>query len=131
MKTSKADKYFSLFIRLRDSDENGIATCITCGLRREAKYLDCGHYIKRQHMATRFKEMNCAAQCKGCNRFQQGRDVIFRQKLVDKYGEDEVLILESYKRKNRKIGSWELGIIAKEYKEKANEIAKQKGLELW
>ena len=67
-----ADKWFSEFIRLRDSDENGIATCITSGRRAHWREMDCGHYLSRAKMATRYDERNAHAQTKMSNRFQGG-----------------------------------------------------------
>ena len=131
MKTTKADKHFSLYIRLRDADENGVGTCITCGTRKEVKYMDCGHYIKRQHMATRFSEINCHTQCKRCNAFEQGNDAKFRQALVGLYGEQNVNLLEAERHKTVRRSAYEMDVIAKHYKEKAIELAKEKGIELW
>ena len=37
-------------------------------------------------MATRFDEYNCAAQCKKCNAFEQGRDTDFAQYISQQYG---------------------------------------------
>lgn len=56
------DTVFSLFIRfVRDKDK----PCITCG--RFYDEYDNGHFQVRQHMNTRFSEMNCAVQCRACN----------------------------------------------------------------
>jgi hypothetical protein len=62
-----ADKWFSEFIRLRDSDEFGRVTCVTCSHRGHWRELQCGHWITRGHEATRFDERNCTTQCRGCN----------------------------------------------------------------
>ena len=63
----KLDKVFSLFIRYRDAMPNGYFQCISCGQIKRFEQADCGHYINRQHMNTRFDEMNCNAQCRHCN----------------------------------------------------------------
>lgn len=131
MKTTSADKWFSLYIRIRDCDENRIAKCCTCGKVIDVKYADCGHFIKRQHMATRFDEKNCAAQCKYCNRFEQGKDVDFERYLIKRWGEDAVLLLKSGKRNTKKMSTFELDLLAIEYKQKAVELAKEKGIEPW
>ena len=39
------DKVFSGFIRLRDADDRGYVSCITCGSIHFWKDIDCGHYI--------------------------------------------------------------------------------------
>ena len=69
-----ADKWFSEWIRLRDSDENGMAFCVTSRkrIRKHWRDLDCGHYISRAKMATRYNERNAHAQSGSANRFQGG-----------------------------------------------------------
>jgi hypothetical protein len=130
MITSKADKYFSLFIRIRDT-EDGLCRCITCGRLAHPKEMDCGHYLKRQHQATRFSEINTAAQCGKCNRFEQGRDVIFRQRLIERYGEAKIVLLEEAARKSVKRTKTELDAIADYYKLKAKKLSKEKGIPIW
>ena len=131
MKRSNADKWFSLYIRLRDCDENRLGNCITCGKIVDVKYSDCGHYVKRQHQVTRFSEINCQLQCKRCNAFEQGRDAIFRQWLVDRYGEDKVLLLESSRHTTCKRPKYVMDELERIYKEKAKTLAQQKGIKLW
>jgi hypothetical protein len=130
MITTKADKWFSLFIRLRDSDENGYCTCCTCGTIRYYKNLDCGHWIKRQHQAARFNEKNCHAQCKNCNAFEQGRDSDFEKFILNKYGEQTINLLKASKNSHFKRSKLELDLLAKEYELKAKELAKQKGIKI-
>lgn len=131
MKTTKADKWFSIYIRLRDSDENGIGKCCTCGVMKPIKQMDCGHFIKRQHMATRYSEMNCAIQCKRCNAFEQGRDLDFEKYLKNRYGEEDIEILKIMKKASFKTSQFLLDLIEKTYKERAQELSKEKGIELW
>lgn len=94
----KLDKVFSLFIRYRDTMPNGYFQCISCGQIKRFEQADCGHYINRQHMNTRFDEMNCNAQCRHCNRFMEGNIQDYRRRLVAKYGERSVLLLEAKKK---------------------------------
>ena len=128
---SKADKWFSLYIRLRAADDNGFGECVTCGKVKHVKEMDCGHYVKRQHQATRFSEINCQLQCKRCNAFEQGRDAIFRQYLVDRYGEDKVLLLEASRHTTCKRPGYVMDELERIYKEKAKTLAQQKGIKLW
>lgn len=67
-----ADKWFSQWIRLRDSDEEGFIVCVTSGKRMHWKDSDCGHYISRAKLATRYDERNAHAQGGMANRFQGG-----------------------------------------------------------
>lgn len=130
-KTTTADKWFSLFIRLRDSDENGYAKCCTCSRIAHAKNMDTGHFLKRQYQAVRFSEINCNTQCKHCNNFEQGNDVKYREFLVRKYGEAKILLLEASKRQTVKRSANDLKMIADYYKEKVAELMKDKNFSKW
>ena len=66
---AKLDRVFSEYIRLRDTEgrtKDGFFKCISCGQIKPYSQADCGHYIGRQHMATRYNEINCNAQCRYC-----------------------------------------------------------------
>jgi 5-methylcytosine-specific restriction endonuclease McrA len=79
----KLDKVFSKFIRQRDGSRvYSLGNCISCG-----KYskLQCGHFIKRQYMGTRWSEENCAGQCVHCNYALQGNDIEFAKGLQKRY----------------------------------------------
>lgn len=129
MKTHLADKWFSIYIRLRDS-EDGYCTCITCGAIKSWKEVDCGHWIKRQHMGTRFDERNCAAQCKKCNYFEQGRSAEHEQYIVKRYGYPIRDLLKSAERNCKKYSVTELELLAEHYQKKANNLANQKEIEI-
>jgi len=99
------DKIFSYYIRLRDSEEYGNCQCISCG-RVHYWYnsgMDCGHYIKRQWMGTRFNEYNCNAQCRYCNNYLQGNDIEYRKGLEKKIGAEKLAIMEAIPKHRRKI----------------------------
>ena len=131
MKTTTADKYFSLFIRIRDAHDGYIGACSTCGRIGNIKNMDCGHFIKRQFSATRFSEENCHLQCKSCNNFLQGNDNKFKDYITKKHGEKTVLLLEASKRQSVKRSANDLKQLADYYKKKAIELAKEKGIEIW
>ena len=90
------DKWFSLYIRLRNADDNGNNQCCTCGTIDNWKKLQCGHFVSRKHLATRFHEMNCFPQCVSCNIFKYGEQWKFGQFLDRNLGEgvsEELVIL--------------------------------------
>lgn len=92
---AKADRYFSEYIRLRDSDQNCNAICITCRKVAHISEMDAGHFIDRSHKATRYEEQNVNAQCRACNRFQSGRQYEHGIAIDLKYGAgtaDELLL---------------------------------------
>ena len=116
------DRVFSLYIRLRDSDSNGFGRCITCGRVRHYKKADCGHYMKRQYLATRYDEKNCNLQCKHCNAFLQGANEIYKVKIDEKYGPGTSGILEIKSRNPSKFDRFIYGVLIREYREKLKEF---------
>ena len=89
------DKYFSLFIRLRDADCLGMVECFTCGNFKYYKAgMQNGHFQSRSNLNTRFDEENCQPQCVGCNMFKQGEQFKFATNLDAKYGEGKAVELQ-------------------------------------
>ena len=125
---AKLDKVFSRYIRLRDCMPNGYFRCISCGQIKPYEQADCGHYINRRQMITRFDEMNCNAQCRHCNRFMEGNLQGYRDGLIAKYGERDVLLLEAKKKETRKYSDFELVELTKYYKALGDKLSKEKGL---
>ncbi len=125
----KLDKVFSEFIRLRDSKKFGYKffQCISCGLVKPYEQADCGHYINRQHMSTRFDEMNCNAQCHSCNRFDEGNMSGYRQGLKARYGEQRVLLLELKKNETRQYSDFEYTALINYYKKLIKQMKDEKG----
>ena len=66
------DRVFSIWCRSKDADENGIVSCVTCGLRKHWRQMDAGHYCPRQDLNTRWDMRNVWPQCKACNGFRGG-----------------------------------------------------------
>jgi hypothetical protein len=83
---NKLDTIFSEFIRLRDSDHQGICKCITCGDFKHWRDIDCGHFITRDNMGTRWEEENCHTQCQHCNRFKSGKQFEHSLAVDQKHG---------------------------------------------
>lgn len=125
---ARLDREFSLYVRLRDTMPNGYFRCISCGQLKPFGQADCGHYINRQHMSTRYDEMNCNAQCRKCNRFMEGNMSGYRHGLVAKYGERNVLLLEAKKNQARKYSDFEYSELIKYYKALNAKLRKEKGL---
>jgi len=81
----KLDAVFSQYIRLKDADEFGNATCFTCGKVDHWKKLQNGHFQSRKHYATRWDEMNCQVQCVSCNMFKGGEQFLFGKYLDERF----------------------------------------------
>lgn len=125
----KLDKVFSQYIRLRDMiPGTTIFRCISCGMIKPINQADCGHYINRQHMSTRYSEVNCNAQCRSCNRFDEGNIQGYRRGLVLKYGEARVCLLESTKYEMRKYSEFEYKALISHYQGEIKRILKERGL---
>lgn len=121
MKLTKLDTVFSIYIRKRDSVD-GIIMCISCGKPVKWEQSDCGHYINRKHMATRFDEQNCNAQCRSCNRFDEGNIQGYRRGLIRKIGEKAIQLLEIRKFNTCKLSQSEINILEKYYKQKTKAL---------
>ena len=119
------DKWFSLYIRIRDANEYGMVQCFTCGVVRGYKDgMQNGHFQSRKHMATRFDEENCQNQCIKCNMFSQGEQFKFGINLDAKYGEGTAEELEFLARTTMKFSSYDYedkisyyGLLVKNLKE--------------
>ena len=120
----KLDKVFSEFIRLRDSKPYGFTSfrCISCGRVLPFSMADCGHFVKRSNMATRWDEENCHAQCIDCNRFRDGNYEEFRKNLVIKLGSGKVEELIRRGHQTVKFSKSEIDEKTKYYKDKIKEI---------
>ena len=91
----KLDAVFSKYIRWKHADNNGLCKCFTCGVIKEVKGIQNGHFIPRNILITRFDEDNCRPQCIGCNLYGNGKFVDFRENLVKELGEKKVKEMEA------------------------------------
>tara|TARA_R100001594_G_scaffold135352_1_gene177024 strand:- start:229 stop:636 length:408 start_codon:yes stop_codon:yes gene_type:complete len=124
------DKYFSLYIRLRDSNEYGMVQCFTCGIVKEYnKGMQCGHFQSRSHLATRFDEQNCQPQCVGCNMFKQGEQYKFALQLDGKYGKGTAEELMYLSKTTLKISRVDYEEKISYYKNIVNKLKKEKGIQ--
>jgi hypothetical protein len=124
------DKWFSLFIRLRDATEEGVVQCITCGCIKHYKLgMQNGHFQSRGFLSTRFDEINCQPQCVGCNMFKQGEQYKFALALDAKYGEGTAQELQFKAKQITKITRAEYMEKISYYKEAVENLKKEKGIE--
>jgi len=123
------DKWFSLYIRLREASDTGAAVCFTCGKVAHYKTLQNGHFQSRRFMATRFDEENCQVQCVACNMFRSGEQYKFGLALDGKYGEGTAEELEHTSRSILKISRVEYEEKISYYKSLVEKLKKEKGIE--
>tara|TARA_R110000803_G_scaffold64303_3_gene125266 strand:+ start:7888 stop:8298 length:411 start_codon:yes stop_codon:yes gene_type:complete len=124
------DKWFSLYIRLRDATLEGMVQCITCGSVKYYKQgMQNGHFQSRSFLATRFDEQNCQPQCVACNMFKQGEQYKFSLALDSKYGEGTAQELEYKARQINKISRVEYEEKITYYKLAVKNLKEEKAIE--
>jgi len=124
------DKWFSLYIRLRDATDEGMVQCFTCGcVKHYKKGMQNGHFQSRKHLATRWDEENCQVQCVGCNMFKAGEQYKFSVALDSKYGEGTAEELERISRKTIKTHKYWYEEEVSYYKDLVENLKKEKGIE--
>lgn len=99
-----ADKAFSHYVRLRDSElvaGEWVGRCISCPKKyvvyragKWTNFVDNGHFVGRGHHVTRYEEENCNLQCKRCNKWLGGNYTKYRFALNEKYGAGTAAKLE-------------------------------------
>tara|TARA_Y100000401_G_scaffold52867_1_gene41506 strand:+ start:157 stop:570 length:414 start_codon:yes stop_codon:yes gene_type:complete len=123
------DRWFSLYIRLRDATEEGLVQCFTCGVVKNYKNgMQCGHFQSRKHLATRFDEENCQVQCVACNMFRQGEQYKFGLNLDAKYGEGKAEELEFLARTTYKLSRYDYEDKISYYGLLVEKLKKEKGI---
>ena len=124
------DKWFSLYIRLRDATECGMVECFTCGRIKNYKSgMQNGHFQSRTFLATRFNEKNCQPQCVGCNMFKGGEQYQFAIQLEVKYGKGTAEKLRLKTKETIKISRIEYEEKITYYKSCVDKLKKEKGIE--
>ena len=124
------DKWFSLYIRLRDATDEGLVQCFTCNKVSHYKSgMQNGHFQSRKHLATRWDEENCQVQCVGCNMFKAGEQYKFSVALDSKYGEGKAEELESLARTIMKVSRIDYEDKISYYGTLVEKIKKEKGIE--
>ena len=119
----KLDRVFSEYIRRSAADKNGIVRCYTCAWIGGWKDCDAGHYITRDHMATRWDERNVKPQCQHCNRFKSGVSDEFALHLVRDYGQDVLDELNRAKWTPTRMGEYEMLGFLEHYKGKLKALS--------
>ena len=86
------------FVRKRDTDFSGYATCISCGIMGENYQV--GHYYSRVHDFNTLlggEARNVNLQCVTCNSYKRGNPRGYAVGLLRKYGKDVIMELDKKK----------------------------------
>lgn len=95
-------KEFSIFIRTRYADKDGMVSCVTCDARKHWKEMQAGHFVRGRLNANLFDERGCQIQCYVCNIHYQGNVVHYYRFMSLRYGDriiDELLAQNSTTKK--------------------------------
>jgi len=129
----KLRRIFNAYIRLRDTDENGVGKCISCN-RTIVYGGDCqaGHYEPSSIVFANldFDEINVNGQCIHCNFTLEGNKTGYTVGLIRKYGAG---VLDQLKIKRRLGCHWvafEYEVLIGSYRAKAKALAKTKMFEV-
>ncbi len=123
------DKWFSLYIRLRDANEYGMVQCFTSGRVYHYKQIHAGHFMSRRHLATRWCEINVQPQSPKDNLFGQGEQWQFGLKLDAKYGVGTAEELQYQAKQTVKFTRVDYEEEISYYKDLVNKLKKEKGIE--
>lgn len=127
MKINTADTWCSRFARIKNAwESNGVLVCkcVTCGKTKECKELECGHYVSRRHLATRYSELNTHAQCTYCNQWKYGDPEKHALYINQTYGEGTS---EKLQQMSREVSKVDEKLMAFYYKELTNNLLKERG----
>ena len=120
------DTIFSMYIRLRDSNQKGMFDCCTCGKTYDFSHLQAGHFRSRRLMNTRWNEKNVHGQCKACNIILKGEEYKHSLHIDKTYGEGTALLILKESESIKKFAGFELLDLIEMYKKKAKKLADEK-----
>ena len=118
------DQVFSLYIRMKYADKNGIVECFTSGKKYHYKNIQCGHFISRSNLATRWLDQNCRPQSEYDNCLLGGNLAVFERKLEEERS-GSVEYLRDLSRQICKPTITELKSTIVEYRSKMNQVKKK------
>ena len=114
----KLDAVFSEWTRRRLAGPGGVARCVSCGAVKRWQELQCGHFVSRVRLATRWEPQNCAPQCSRCNVLLRGNAIGYARWLENRYGPDIFAALDDRSRQPVKFSRADLQTMIEEYQEK-------------
>ena len=123
------DKWFSLYIRLRDATAEGMVQCFTSGRVYHYKNIHAGHFMSRRCLSTRWCEINVQPQSAADNLFGQGEQYKFGLNLDAKYGEGTAEELQFKARQTIKLSRIDYEEKISYYKSAVENLKKEKGIE--
>lgn len=125
---ARADKWFSIFIRLFYADKDGYIRCYTCDKRIHWKDAHNCHREERANYYTRWMFDNCRAWCSWCNQYHSERHKrIMTLKLAKELWLERLEEIHATKRELQRMNILEIKEIALYWEAEAKKLAN----ELW
>lgn len=90
--------------------------------------MDCGHGIGRQHLATKYSEINNRPQCGVCNGFEGGKREVFKERMNKEHGAGTWERLELGSRRAVSWAEFDIETMIGFYKGEVKKLKKEKGL---
>lgn len=119
---AKANKYFSIYIRLSNMELPGTVECYTCPARMFWKAMQAGHGIPGRNNAVLYMEKLVKPQCVQCNIFKHGNLAVFTRKLIAELGVKEYDRLAEEAKQTVQYKVYQYQEIADTYKKKIEEL---------
>lgn len=126
--TSKLDKIFSIYIRLKYADDQGNVKCFTCDNVHHYKAIQNGHFQSRRYMSTRFHVNNCRPQCYACNVGLHGQQYIFGANLDRQIGSGTAESMILLSKQQKKFSTDEFKELIAHYTLEVDNLKLQKGI---
>ena len=123
------DKWFSLYIRLKDATDEGMVQCFTSGRVYHYKSIHAGHFMSRKSLSTRWDETNVQPQSAADNLFGQGEQYKFGLALDAKYGEGTAEELQFKSRQIKKFTRVDYQDLISYYKSLVKNLKEEKGIQ--
>lgn len=127
---NKADRWFSIYIRLKHADQYGNVRCVISGKMHYWKNVDAGHFISRRYQATRYDERNVHPQNRASNRFFGGDQASHAVYIERTYGQGTVEELHNKSRMVCRRTATDFEYLAEEFKAKAKLEAMKRNIKL-
>lgn len=118
---------FSRWVRLHESDENGMVKCVTCPKVAHWKTMQAGHFIPGRHNSILFDERGCHSQCYACNcGWLKGNPRKYNKYMLEVYGQDVIDELEALDTVNKQFKVYELEAIFEAYRDLNRQLLEEK-----
>lgn len=121
-------RWFSLYVRLKETERDGYGTCTTCGKRLHYKKLQAGHFVPGRTSLILFDERGVHIQCSGCNIWGSGKPAEYYAYMLKNYGQKVINEIYKNARKNYSYSDKELSEIRDRYKELAKKLLGTKSI---